>query len=282
MIARDLVEHGGPTRYIIDFGQRDLHSAMAFKRPFAVVKEKVMPVGLDRAQREKKAKGQEVTRYTRIANRWWQFYDYRPGTIAAINSVPRYIACGRVTKRPIFEFISNQIHADSALVIFSLADDYSFGVLQSGIHWAWFQSRCSTLKGDFRYTSDTVFDTFPWPQAPTLAQATQVASAAVELRTFRHKVMADNNWSLRDLYRTLEVPGLNPLRDVHEELDAAVRAAYGMKANEDILAFLLNLNHQLAAAEAKGTPIVGPGLPPCVKDPAAFITIDCVQPPKLA
>jgi hypothetical protein len=37
-----------------------------------------------------------------------------------------------------------------------------------------------------------------------------------------------------------------------------------MKAKADPLAFLLDLNHQLAAAEKAGTPIVGPGLPPCV------------------
>lgn len=41
------------------------------------------------------------------------------------------------------------------------ADDYSFGVLQSTFHWIWFINRCSTLKGDPRYTSNTVFDTFP-------------------------------------------------------------------------------------------------------------------------
>ena len=40
-------------------------------------------------------------------------------------------------------------------------------------------------------------------------------------------------------------------------------------------------NHQLAAAEATGTSIVGPGLPPCMKEPADFITTDCVQPPVL-
>ncbi len=94
--------------------------------------------------------------------------------------------------------------------------------------------------------------------------------------------MADNNWSLRDLYRTLDVPGLNPLRDVHDELNDAVRAAYGMKAKADVLAFLLELNHELAAAEKAGTAIVGPGLPPCVKDAASFITTDCVQPPVLS
>jgi hypothetical protein len=150
-----------------------------------------------------------------------------------------------------------------------------------GNNWAWFKSRCSTFKGDFRYTSDTVFDTFPWPQAPTLAQAKQVAKAAVALRALRRKVMAENNWSLRDLNRTLDLPGKNPLRDAQDELDDAVRSAYGMRAKADPLAFLLDLNHQLAAAEKAGTPIVGPGLPPCAKDAAEFVTADCVQPPTL-
>jgi hypothetical protein len=238
-----------------------------------------MPVVLERAEREKKAMGKEVTRYTRIAKRWWQFYDYRPGTVEAINSVPRYIACSRVTKRPIFEFICNEIHADTALVIFRLPDNYSFGLLQSGIHWGWFVSRCSTLKGDFRYTSDTVFDTFPWPQSPSLADVKAVAQAAVALRALRRKVMAANAWSLRDLYRTLELPGDNPLRDAHAELDEAVRAAYGMKAKEDPLAFLLALNHAVAAKEQKGEPVTAPGLPPCVKEAKEFITDDCVRMP---
>ncbi|MBI3824078.1 MAG: hypothetical protein HY289_15525 [Planctomycetes bacterium] len=54
-----------------------------------------------------------------------------------------------------------------------------------------------------------------------------------------------------------------------------------MKAKADVLAFLLELNHVLAAAEKAGTTIVGPGLPPCVKEAADFITTDCVQPPVL-
>ena len=108
-----------------------------------------------------------------------------------------------------------------------------------------------------------------------------MAKAAVALRALRRKVMAENNWSLRDLYRTLDLPGKNPLRDAQDELDDAVRSAYGMNARADPLAFLLDLNHRLAAAEKAGTPIVGPGLPPCVTDPAAFITTDCVQPPTL-
>src|SRR5581483_6194914 len=226
---------------------------------------------------EKIATGKDSTRWTRMANRWWQFRDYQPGTISAIADIPRYIACSRVTKRPIFEFVNNSIHPDSALTVFSFADDYSFGVLQSRFHWEWFKARCSTLKGDFRYTADTVFDTFPWPQDASVGSVEQIASAAVDLRTLRRKVTADNKWSLRDLYRSLETPGKNPLRDAHERLDAAVRTAYGMSAGADPLAFLLELNRSVADREATGLKVTAPGLPLSVDDPAPYITTDCIQ-----
>jgi hypothetical protein len=58
-----------------------------------------------------------------------------------------------------------------------------------------------------------------------------------------------------------------------------VRAAYGMKAKDDPLAFLLALNKAVAEREAAGQPVTAPGLPPCVSDPAPFITTDCITPP---
>ena len=108
----------------------------------------------------------------------------------------------------------------------------------------------------------------------------KVAVAAVKLRQLRHKVMTENQWSLRDLYRTLDLPGDNPLRKAHAELDAAVREAYGMKANEDPLQFLLSLNFEVAEQEVKGLPVVAPGLPPCVTNASEFITDDCVKMPE--
>jgi hypothetical protein len=102
--------------------------------------------------------------------------------------------------------------------------------------------------------------------------------AALELWIPRRKVMTDDGWSLRDLYRTLELPGRNPLRDAHQWLDAAVRAAYGMGAKDDPLAFLLALNKAVAGRETQGQPVTAPGLPPCVTDPAPFVTTDCVTP----
>lgn len=276
MIGRDLLEAGGPTRWIIDFGQTDQLYAMKFDRAFKHVKERVMPTVLEKAKKEKAATGKESTRWTRMANRWWQFRDWQPGTMAAIATVPRYIAVSRVTKRPIFEFVDSRIHPDNAVVIFPFADDYSFGVLQSGLHGKWFQARCSSLKGDSRYTSETVFDTFPWPQCPTLKQVRAIADAAVALRKLRNKFMGENQWSLRDLYRSLDTPGKNPLRDAQDVLDEAVHSAYGFDQTE-ILGQLLQLNCDLAAQEESGKKVVGPGLPQCIKDRKAFITDDCIS-----
>jgi len=88
--------------------------------------------------------------------------------------------------------------------------------------------------------------------------------------------MAANGWSLRDLYRTLETPGTNRLRDAQAALDSAVRAAYGMEENEDTLAFLLALNLELANEEAKGVQLTPPGLPVLAGEAAEFMSKDCV------
>ena len=106
-----------------------------------------------------------------------------------------------------------------------------------------------------------------------------VSEAARALRRLRHEVMDANDWSLRDLYRTLDLPGTNRLRTAHATLDAAVRAAYGMKPDDDILAFLLKLNLELAAQETQGEAITPPGLPAFVPEPQSFVSTDCVHAP---
>ncbi len=201
--------------------------------------------------------------------------------IAAITPLPRYAVCVRHTKRPIFEFLDSHIRPDSSFTVFPFADDYSFGILQSGVHFAWFVARCSTIKADFRYTSDTVFDTFPWPQSPTRGQIAEVAAAAVALRALRREVMAAHGWSLRQLYRTLDEPGDNPLRTAQARLDTAVGTAYGMPAKADPLSFLLELNLACAAKEKAGETITPPGLPLPPEQRAEFMTGDCIQPPRL-
>jgi type II restriction/modification system DNA methylase subunit YeeA len=289
LIGDDLLDNAESSsdRLILDFGDMNLVEASRYERPFEYVKKNILEKR-QKAAKNESARNTEVTdidddarvnkHHANFLKHWWQLAWRRGDMLEALAAKRRYIACSRVTRRPIFEFVSSEIHPGDALQVFALDDDYSFGILQSDIHWQWFTERCSGLKIDPRYTSESVYATFPWPQTPSVVQATLVARAGAELRRLRRRTVRKEGCGLRALYRLLELPGDHPLKEAHRKLDDAVRAAYHMKPRADLLQFLLNLNHKVAKAEADGDPdVVGPGLPPAASGKKkAFTSKDCV------
>ncbi len=201
--------------------------------------------------------------------------------IAAVAPLGRFQVCSRFTKRPVFVFVSNEIRPGDALQAFTFEDDYRFGLLQSNAHWQWVVAKCSKLKPDFRYAPESVFDTFSWPQSPTRKRIDAVAEAGRAVRRIRAEALAKIKGGLRAVYRTLELPGRNPLKDPHAALDAAVLDTYGFAAKDDLLEQLLDLNLQVAERIDCGRPVTAPGVPPHYGDPAALTTRDCIQPPPL-
>jgi hypothetical protein len=271
--------------WVIDFAEMDTFQARGFPGAFEHLRHAVLSDWTNNAEQERAKTGKQTGEHQNRLKTWWRLKRRRGELIAGIERLPRYIVCSAVTKRPIFEFLSNSVRPSNALKAFLFADDYSFGIIQSSLHFDWLKARGSSLKGDFRYTPDTVFDTFPWPQKPKRGEIAEVAAAAVALRTLRREVMAAHGWSLRELYRTLDEPGDNPLRTAHARLDTAVRAAYAMgsatrssaASPPDPLAFLLALNLELAAKEKAGEKITPPGFPAPDAERARFITEDCIR-----
>ncbi len=288
LIADELIGEvdSQPSRYVIDFSGLGQFEAKKYTKLFARIEDQVLPARKKAAQKEK-ARNKvaldenlhaKVNRHhENFLNKWWQMSYPREDMMKELSKLDRYIVCGQVTRRPIFEFVSTNINPNAALIVFAHEDDYTFGVLQSSIHWDWFVARCSTLKSDFRYTSNTVFDSFPWPQRPSRQAIKDVAKAAVALRRTRSKLKSTHKLSLRDLYRSMENPGAHPLKDAQSKLDDVVRLAYGMKRSDNSQSFLLKLNHEVSLAEKKGKHVDGPGLPKAVKDPDSFITDDCIE-----
>jgi N-6 DNA Methylase len=289
LIADDLLGeiNSKPTRYVIDFHSRSMPESKVYKLVFAQVRAKVLP-DRERAAEEEQMRNKPVLaadpnahvnqHHANFLKRWWLMSYPRQDMIKAISKYKRYLVCGQVTKRPIFEFVSVKIRPNAALNVFAHDDDYSFGILHSGIHWKWFVERCSTLTERFRYTSNSVFDSFPWPQKPSAKAVRAVADVGIEVRKMRKSLEEKYNESLRDLYRELDDPGEHPLKKAQAELDAAVREAYGMEDADDPLAFLLDLNLTLADQEATGKRIQGPGLPDFIDDRSSYVTDDCVLP----
>ena len=274
-----------PSRYVIDFRGLDVLQAKSYPKLLQRVQELVLPdreaAAADEGERNAEILNDDPTakvnvHHANFLKKWWRMSYEREDMMSELEQLPRYIACGRVTKRPIFEFVSSAISPNDALTVFAHSDDYSFGILQSDVHWEWFTERCSTMKSDPRYTSNTVFDTFPWPQTSSKDAVEAVAKAARKLRIGRRTLCEKHEMSLRELYRTMELPGANPLKELHAQLDKAVRDTYGMPKRGTALPYLLKLNHELAAKEDKGTPIQGPGLPKWVTATTKVASSDCV------
>lgn len=266
----------GLSRFVLDFEQRDQLAAAGFASAFAWVKANVLPDRLKAADEGKDEAGNQRTHHKAFLARWWQLSFGRADLLAAIEGKVRYLVCSRVTKRPIFFFVSSEVRPSDALSCFAFDDDYSFGVLQSLPHWQWFVVKSSKLTERLRYSPESVFDTFPWPQAPAAKEVNDVVAAARKLRDVREKALAAMEGGLRSLYRTIDLPGKSPLKEAHAALDAAVLAAYGFSAKRDVLQQLLDLNGQVAARITAGKAVTPPGIPPGYAKPASLVSKDCL------
>lgn len=263
-------------RYVLDFETMDQLQAAAFPGAFEWVKNHVLADRMSKAEKGKDKDGNLRPHHKAFLARWWQLSFGRPEMLSVIKPLPRYLACAYVTKRPIFVFVSSKVRPSNLIQVFGFADDYSFGVLQSTAHWQWFITKCGKLTERFRYSAESVYDTFPWPQSPSVKDVNAVAAAGRELREVREKALQNMKGGLRALYRTMELPGQNPLKDAQAALDEAVMAAYGFSSKRDLLGQVLDLNAEVAgliAAEKKVTP---PGVPPKFSNSEKLVSRDCL------
>lgn len=275
-----------PDRYVIDFRKQDIFEASIYTELYKIIKENILPEKTAKAEEEKQKNEETLKKNPKakvnhhhegFLKKWWKLSYARDDLMDILETKKRYIVCSCVTKRQIFEFISSKIHPNASLQVFPMEDDYSFGILSSTVHWLWFNARCSTLEERPRYTSDTVFDSFPWPQNPKEKNIREIAKLSCELRAKRNEIMEKNDFTLRDLYKLMESTPNNPVTEIQNKLDNAVKSAYGIKEEDDILEFLLNLNYECHKKEESGKTITPPGLPPSIKDSSEFISNDCVR-----
>lgn len=245
-------------RYLLNFDKRTVLEAKVFPVAFKRIEDYVLPDRMAAAENGKDSAGVMRPHHRQFLERWWQLSWGRAEMLRTLSPLKRYIACSRVTKRPIFFFVDASIQPGDALQVFCLSDDYSFGILQSAVHYEWFHAKCSNMKVDPRYSSESIFDTFPWPQNPSISQIEAVAKAGRKIRTVRNEALKNMQGGLRNLYSTFDLPGENPLRAAHLELDTAVKKAYGFLDKQNIKEQLFLLNEKISL---DGEGANGPGLP---------------------
>jgi hypothetical protein len=253
-------------------------AAQEFHIAFEIVRETV----LSKVQEQADAEPRGETAYKQHLQRWWMHWRKRSDMKCAIRQLTgRYVLASRTQRLPfVFCFMSSNVLPSDLLQTFAFDDDYSFGIIQSSTHGEWYSAKAARKKNevDYTYSSESVFDTFPWPQSPDAKAVNAVAAAGREVRRVRADALPKMKGGLRALYRTLELPGANPLKAAHAALDAAVLAAYGFSPKADLLAQLLALNQQTAARIAAGDSVTAPGIPSGFASPETLITDDCIRP----
>ena len=203
---------------------------------------------------------------------WWVFGEPRGNFRPALRGLPRYIATVETAKHRVFVFQPAAVVPDNMLVCVASADSWHLGVLSSRLHTSWALSAGGDLEDRPRYNKTVCFDPFPFPAA-TPAQRSAIAHLAEALDAHRAaRLAAHPHLTLTGLYNVLEAlrdgRALSPaerdlldagqvatLRHLHDELDAAVAAAYGWPADlpaPEIVARVVALNRERRAEEAAG------------------------------
>jgi hypothetical protein len=268
--GRDLTERPRGVKVIDLYGLSTDEVRARFPATYQWVLERVKP------ERDQNARAG-------YRNNWWIFGEARRDLRSTLVGLPRYVATVETAKHRAFQFLAAEIAADNKLVCIALSDAFHLGVLSSHTHVAWALATGSTLEDRPVYVKTAGFEKFPFPAA-TPEQTTRIRDLAEQLDAHRKRQQAAHETlTLTGMYNVLEKlksgealtakekviheHGLvSVLKTLHDELDAAVLAAYGWgdlaplladaaqkeAASETLLVRLVALNAERAAEEAKG------------------------------
>jgi hypothetical protein len=199
----------------------------------------------------------------------------RPELRKMLAGLPRYIATVETAKHRVFQFLDASIAPDNMLVCIALDDAYALGVLSSRVHVVWALAAGGRLGvgNDPRYNKTRCFEPFPFPAA-TPEQQARIRKLGEDLDAHRKRQQAAHPaLTLTGMYNVLaklrsgealaardkpihEQGLVAVLKQLHDELDEAVLAAYGWSDLPDdatLLERLVALNAERARAEADGS-----------------------------
>ncbi len=220
----------------------------------------------------------DANRDQQFREKWWLHGRSRGEIRRALSRLPRYIATVETAKHRTFQFLDASILPDHMLIAIASDDAFHLGVLSSCVHATWALAVGGRLGvgNDPRYNKSRCFETFPFPDqdtglSPKLRQ--RIAALAEQIDAQRKRQQAAHaGLTLTGLYNVLEAlregraltakektiheQGLvSVLKELHDELDAAVLQAYGLPAGQStdaLLSHLVALNASRAAEEKAG------------------------------
>ncbi|WP_232404762.1 type IIL restriction-modification enzyme MmeI [Pseudophaeobacter flagellatus] len=242
------------------------HTEEEAKKNFPIIYQHLLDyVWPDRSENARRA----------VRERWWLFEECRSTFRPAIKQIDKVIVTTLTSANRVFSMLDTNTVCDSTTVMFALDETHFLSVLTCRIHGVWFEANAASLGGfvgNIRYNKTRCFDPFPFPDL-TDPQKKTLRALGEELDAHRKRQQAAHpKLTLTNMYNVLEklrageaIEGkdkeiydqglIGILRDLHDQIDAAVADAYGWPvdlSDEEILMRLVDLNKERAAEEASG------------------------------
>lgn len=278
-IGRDIVQRW-ENKFIIDFfGLTEAEASQSYPELFQRILNQVRP--------ERLTQKRDTYR-----NNWWIFAEPRSVMRRTLVGLPRYIATCRTAKHRLFTFLAGNTVPDAKIVAIALDDPLYLSILSSSIHCLWALKTGAFLEDRPNYNHADCFNKFPFPALEEGALKQRIRDLGERLDAHRKRQQALHpDLTLTGLYNVLEKlragEPLTPkereiheqglvsvLKQIHDDLDAAVLEAYGWipdlegpfpladrmaeknahaeAIQQEILTRLVTLNHERAAEEQRG------------------------------
>lgn len=259
IIGRDLTQKA-EQRYIIDlFGLSEAETQSTYPRLFQWIYDRVYP---HRKQNKRKS----------YRDNWWIFAEPRPAMRVALKALPRFIGTPYTAKFRTFVFVDQPTLPDAMVYAIASSDALHLAVLSSRMHTVFATLQGGRLEDRPRYNSNDTFFPFPFPVTDgDVAQRLRNLGERLDAHRKRQQEQHPN-LTMTGMYnvlaklqsgevltskeQTIHQQGLvSVLKQIHDDLDAAVFDAYGWPqelADEEILQRLVDLNQERADEESRG------------------------------
>jgi len=257
--GRDLTNQPRGVLIIDLFGHSEEEVRINYPATYQWVLERVKP---ERMQ----------NRDEKLRRLWWLHRRQREDLRNMLVGLKRYIVTVETAKHRFFQFLSATESPSNLLICIASADAFHLGVLSSRAHVTWALAAGGTLEDRPRYNKSRCFEPFPFPDCSE-PQKEQIRQLAEQLDAHRKRQQAQHpELTMTGMYNVLEKlrsgevlsakekisheQGLVAvLRQLHDELDAAVAAAYGWPvelSDAEILERLVALNKERTQEEQNG------------------------------
>ena len=219
-------------------------------------------------------KSRESNARASYRDKWWIFGEPRKQFRPALRGLARFVVTLETSTHRFFVFMESNVVPEGSLVIVAHDDASVLGTLSSRVHVAWALAAGGRLGvgNDPRYNKTRCFDPFPFPDPDEFTKQ-RIRNLGESLDAHRKRQQALHpELTITGMYNVLEKlrsgealtakekviheQGLvSVLKQIHDDLDAAVFDAYGWPhdlTDEQILERLVALNAERAEEERRG------------------------------